>query len=93
MTTSNSSDAPTSPSIRAAIYARVSSDQQAQEQTIESQITALRERVATDGFTLDDELCFVDNGVSGSTLQRPALEQLRDSAYVGGFSTTVRSLA
>lgn len=32
--------------LRAAIYARVSSDRQAQEQTIDSQVSALRERVA-----------------------------------------------
>ena len=71
--------------VRVAIYARVSSDQQAQEQTIASQVDALRERVASDGLRLDDELCFLDDGVSGSTLMRPALERLRDVAYVGGF--------
>jgi len=70
---------------RVAIYARVSSEHQAQQQTIESQIAALRERVARDGLKLDDELCFLDDGVSGSTLMRPALERLRDMAYVGGF--------
>lgn len=71
--------------IRVAIYARVSSDQQAQEQTIESQVAALRERIRRDGLNLEDELCFLDNGVSGSTLMRPALERLRDIAYVGGL--------
>jgi site-specific DNA recombinase len=71
--------------VRAAIYARVSSEHQAQEQTIASQLAALRERVAAEGFSLDDELCFVDDGVSGTTLQRPALERLRDAAYAGGF--------
>jgi len=70
---------------RVAIYARVSSDQQAQEQTIASQVAALRERVAGDGWRLDDELYFLDDGVSGSTLMRPALERLRDVAYVGGI--------
>lgn len=70
---------------RVAIYARVSSEQQAQEQTIASQVAALRRRVADDGFELSEELCFLDNGVSGSTLTRPALERLRDAAYVGGF--------
>jgi len=69
----------------AAIYARVSSDQQAQQETIESQVAALRECVDSDGLTLDDELCFLDDGVSGSTLMRPALERLRDMAYVGSF--------
>ncbi len=71
--------------IRAAIYARVSSEQQAQEQTIASQVAALRQRVAEDGFQLPAELCFLDDGVSGSTLTRPALERLRDMAYAGGF--------
>lgn len=69
----------------AAIYARVSSDAQAQEQTIDSQVADLRRRVAQDGATLNDTNCFLDDGVTGSTLLRPALERLRDAAYVGGF--------
>ena len=44
-----------------------------------------RSTSSRDGHSLDDELCFLDDGVSGSTLKRPALEQLRDTAYVGGF--------
>jgi site-specific DNA recombinase len=65
---------------RVAIYARVSSEQQAHQQTIASQVELLRQRVSLDGFELSDELCFLDNGVSGSTLMRPALERLRDTA-------------
>jgi site-specific DNA recombinase len=61
-----------------AFYARVSSDQQAQERTIDSQIHALVERIAADGFTLDEHLRFIDDGHSGTTLLRPALERLRD---------------
>ena len=71
--------------VRVAIDARVSSEQQAQEQTISSQVAALRQRIAADGWELPDELCFLDDGVSGSTLMRPALERLRDAAYIGGF--------
>ena len=70
---------------RVALYARVSSEHQAQEQTIASQVLALRERIAADGLTLDEEFCFLDDGVSGATLARPALERLRDMAYAGGF--------
>jgi site-specific DNA recombinase len=72
-------------SIRAAVYARVSSDQQTQQGTIDSQITDLRQRVQADGLGLDDELCFIDDGYTGSTLVRPALERLRDMAWAGGF--------
>jgi site-specific DNA recombinase len=66
-----------------AIYARVSSDQQAKEQTIASQVEALRQRVAADGLALAPELCFLDEGYSGGTLLRPALERLRDQAAAG----------
>ena len=47
-----------------AIYARVSSDQQADDGTIESQVVALRERVEMDGQSLLDELSFIDEGNS-----------------------------
>ncbi len=74
-----------SASLRAAIYARVSSDPQAQQGTIDSQIVDLRQRVQADGLALDEELCFIDDGYTGSTLIRPALERLRDTAWAGGF--------
>jgi site-specific DNA recombinase len=70
--------------LRAAIYARVSSDQQTKDQTIVSQVEALRERIHADNLALEEELTFVDDGFSGSTLVRPALERLRDMAYAGG---------
>ena len=63
--------------LQVAIYARVSSEQQAETGTIDSQLAALQEQVAQDGFTLTEELTFVDDGYSGSTLIRPGLEQLR----------------
>ena len=74
-----------SPIVRAAMYARVSSEQQAQQKTIDSQVEALLERVGGDGLVVDDELRFIDEGYSGSTLVRPALERLRDVAYAGGI--------
>ena len=70
-------------SSRAAIYARVSCDQQAEAGTIASQVAALEERLQYDGLTLDPELRFLDEGYSGSTLVRPALERLRDAAANG----------
>jgi site-specific DNA recombinase len=69
--------------MRVALYARVSSERQADELTIQSQVAALRQRIVTDGCKVEPELCFLDDGYSGSTMRRPALERLRDMAYSG----------
>jgi site-specific DNA recombinase len=71
--------------LQVALYGRVSSEQQAIANTIESQVVALRQRVEADGFSLSAELQFIDDGYSGATLVRPALERLRDLASVGGL--------
>src|SRR4051794_21774012 len=64
--------------IRAALYARVSSDQQAEQHTIASQVAALLTRAAADGYEIAPELRFLDDGQSSANLIRPALERLRD---------------
>ena len=64
--------------VRAAIYARVSSDQQAERHTIGSQVQGLLARAAADGHEVTAELRFLDDGHSGASLVRPALERLRD---------------
>ncbi|WP_322770668.1 recombinase family protein [Frankia sp. Cr1] len=61
-----------------AIYARVSSDRQKKNETIVSQTAALRERAREMGAALPEEWVFEDDGHSGGTLTRPALERLRD---------------
>lgn len=65
---------------RVAIYARVSSRRQQKQSTIQSQITQLRGRVEQDGHPLLDEHVLLDDGYSGSYLDRPALDRLRDLA-------------
>lgn len=69
----------------AAIYARVSSDRQRREQTIQSQTAALRELAARRELLVPEDLVFEDEGVSGATLRRPALERLRGVAVEGRF--------
>ena len=64
----------------AAIYARVSSTRQKEEQTIASQTQALREHAAASGLEVPPGWIFEDEGYSGATLIRPALERLRDLA-------------
>ena len=67
----------------AAIYARVSSDRQKEEQTIGSQILALTEYAQNEGITIPDQWVFKDEAYSGATLVRPGLERLRDLACEG----------
>jgi site-specific DNA recombinase len=45
-----------------ALYARVSSDQQAEANTIDSQVAELRRRIAADGADLQSVLEFIDAG-------------------------------
>ncbi len=68
-----------------ALYARVSSDGQARGNTVASQLAELRARAAADGVVVGPEHSYVDEGYSGATLARPALERLRDAAALGEF--------
>src|SRR5262245_57664308 len=68
--------------IQVAIYARAS-EQQAEAHTVASQVVALRERVAADDLTVSEAMPFLDDGYSGATLVRPALERLRDVLAAG----------
>ena len=67
----------------AAIYARVSSARQKKDETIGSQTSALREHAAQARLDVPEEWVFEDEGHSGATLVRPALEALRDLAAQG----------
>ena len=67
----------------AAIYARVSSERQKEEQTIASQTAALLEYGEQEGYAIPPEWIFEDEGYSGSILVRPGLERLRDLATEG----------
>jgi site-specific DNA recombinase len=69
--------------LRVGLYARVSSEQQAQANMIASQVAELKQRIADDGLTIEEEACFIDDGVSGTTLIRPELERLRDHVANG----------
>jgi len=62
----------------AAIYARVSSARQKKDETIRSQTAALRAHAEQLGIEVPDDWVFEDEGHSGASLVRPALERLRD---------------
>jgi Resolvase, N terminal domain len=67
--------------VRAALYARVSTEEQAERYGLTSQMTELRELAGRKGYEIVAELS--DDGVSGATLDRPALTRLRDQARAG----------
>lgn len=71
----------------AAIYARVSSDKQKEQNTIASQTQALQEYAQAHQYTVPPEWIFEDEGYSGSNLVRPALERLRDLVAEGAIES------
>jgi site-specific DNA recombinase len=67
----------------AAIYARVSSEKQREENTIASQTAALITFAQSRGYQVPTEWIFEDEGYSGASLVRPGLERVRDLAAEG----------
>ena len=67
--------------MKAAIYARVSTDSQQQRGTIGSQLAVLRARVAQEGDECVAEFC--DDGHSGARLDRPGLRSCVTPARQG----------
>ena len=69
--------------MRAALYARVSTDLQEKEGTIQSQTEALRRYAQERGYAIVAE--YLDEGYSGATLERPGFDRLRDALGSGEF--------
>ncbi len=68
--------------IRVASYSRVSSQRQADEHTIDSQLCDIRARATRDQIKIDPTFEYIDGGYSGTELYWPALERLRDHVAV-----------
>src|ERR1700759_373356 len=65
--------------MRAAIYARVSTERQERQQTIDSQLDLLRAWARAADHVLSEDHVFRDEGYSGARLDRPGLDALRDA--------------
>src|SRR3989344_8834552 len=61
-----------------AIYGRVSTSNQENEGTIETQLSAVKDFAEKNGYTIVQE--YLDNGWRGDSIIRPALDQLRMDA-------------
>ena len=70
---------------RAAVYARVSSEQQEKDETIESQMASIEAYAQEHDVKLIDEDVYTDEGYSGHVLRRPALDKLLDGVYEGRY--------
>lgn len=73
-----------------ALYARVSTTQQQQQNTIASQVQAIKAYIQkqTDWHLLPEHE-FIDEGISGTRLDRPALDRLRDCGQRGEIDLVV----
>lgn len=65
---------------KAALYARVSTARQEQEETIDSQIAEVKQRILNDDALLSSENIYIDEGYSGSMLERPSLDAMLEAA-------------
>jgi site-specific DNA recombinase len=75
--------------MRVAIYARVSTQCQAQAQTIEQQLEWLTAYVSQHGYELPEENLFRDDGFSGALPNRSGLDRLRDRVTAGEIGCVV----
>ena len=74
---------------RAALYARVSTEKQEREDTVVSQVDLLCKAPAALGYDLSPTSVFLDEGVSGTRLDRPTLDRVWDLAAEGAFTNRV----
>ena len=73
--------------MRVAIYARVSTEGQEKQETINSQLVDLRNYATQNNMDIFEE--YTDNGYSGELLERPDLDRLRDDARAKLFDTVL----
>ena len=69
--------------MRCAVYARVSTERQERQQTIDSQLAALNAWALAADHSLEMRHVFRDEGYSGARLDRPGLHALRDAVRDG----------
>lgn len=61
-----------------AIYIRWSTEDQGEGTTLDVQLDSCKAYILSQGWAFRDDLVFVDDGVSGATMERPALRRLRE---------------
>jgi site-specific DNA recombinase len=75
--------------MRVAAYVRVSTPRQVKLETIEQQLQTIHRYARDEGWELPDENVFRDDGYSGASLDREALDALRDKAKIRDLDAVV----
>ena len=73
----------------AAIYCRVSTEDQGKGFSIPTQIEACHTLAAREGYSVPDAHVLVDEGISGTTMDRPSLRKLRDLVATQAISAII----
>jgi DNA invertase Pin-like site-specific DNA recombinase len=73
----------------AAIYARVSTEDQGKGFSTPTQIEAGQKLAAHEGYAVPDSHVLIDEGISGTTMDRPALRKLRDLVNAQAIAAVV----
>lgn len=77
--------------MKVAAYVRVSTQRQAQTQSLAQQLERIQAYCRQQAWELPPENVFQDDGYSGANFQRPGLERLRDGAAQARFERIVLS--
>ncbi len=67
--------------VKAALYARVSTEEQKENFSLAAQIELLRKHAADNGYEIFDE--YIDGGYSGTSYERPRFQKLMEDAKQG----------
>lgn len=74
--------------MRAAIYARYSSENQSAKSIVD-QVRVCKQYIAEHGMTLDEQHIYTDEAISGSLLMRPGLQAVERAAEHKEFDALV----
>lgn len=62
--------------LKVAIYVRWSTDEQGEGTTLTIQLERCKQFILSQGWTINEDLIFIDDGYSGGTLERPEIKKL-----------------
>lgn len=74
---------------RVAIYIRWSTEDQGEGTTLEVQSETCRAYLVSQGWAVNEDLIFIDDGYSGGSVDRPALSKLRKAVSTGAVDCVV----